>query len=113
MKTYGGMDVWIHVFLTSALVGGEWSAQRPRRKSRITNWKGGWVRPRTGVDAVEKRIILHCWESNPGCSALGPSLYQLGFPGSLSVIIKSEISILKYPHQPFNIIYFGIHCFIF
>jgi hypothetical protein len=23
MKVYGGMDVYIHVFLTSALVGGE------------------------------------------------------------------------------------------
>jgi hypothetical protein len=23
MKTYGGMDAWIHVFLTLALVGGE------------------------------------------------------------------------------------------
>jgi hypothetical protein len=28
MKTYGGVDVQIHVFLTSALVGGEWSASR-------------------------------------------------------------------------------------
>jgi hypothetical protein len=26
MKTYGGVDVYIHIFLTSALVGGEWSA---------------------------------------------------------------------------------------
>jgi hypothetical protein len=23
---WGGVDVWIHVFLASALVGGEWSA---------------------------------------------------------------------------------------
>jgi hypothetical protein len=28
MKTYGGVDVKIHIFLTSALVGGEWSASR-------------------------------------------------------------------------------------
>jgi hypothetical protein len=28
MKTYGGVDVWVHVFLTSALVGGELSASR-------------------------------------------------------------------------------------
>jgi hypothetical protein len=26
MKKYGGMDVEIQIFLTSALVGGEWSA---------------------------------------------------------------------------------------
>jgi hypothetical protein len=31
MKTYGGVDVLIHIFLTSALVGGEWSASRPCR----------------------------------------------------------------------------------
>jgi hypothetical protein len=26
MKAYGGVDVRIHIFLNSALVGGEWSA---------------------------------------------------------------------------------------
>jgi hypothetical protein len=31
MKTYGGVYVYIHVFLTSALVGGEWSASHPYR----------------------------------------------------------------------------------
>jgi hypothetical protein len=33
MKMYGGMDVYIHVFLTSALVGGEWSPSRPGRST--------------------------------------------------------------------------------
>jgi hypothetical protein len=28
MKAYGGVDVYIHIFLTSALAGGEWSASR-------------------------------------------------------------------------------------
>jgi hypothetical protein len=28
VKTYGGVDVYTHVFLTSALVGGEWLASR-------------------------------------------------------------------------------------
>jgi hypothetical protein len=31
MKAYGGVDVQIHIFLTSALVGGEWSASRSGR----------------------------------------------------------------------------------
>jgi hypothetical protein len=31
MKAYEGVDVYIHIFLTSALVGGEWSASRPCR----------------------------------------------------------------------------------
>jgi hypothetical protein len=29
MKTYGGVDVQIEAFLTSALAGGEWSVSRP------------------------------------------------------------------------------------
>jgi hypothetical protein len=53
------MDVYIHVFLTSALVGGEWSALRPGRftpgeRFPGTYWIGGWVGPRKGVDDVEK-----------------------------------------------------------
>jgi hypothetical protein len=31
MKAYGGVDVSIHIFLTSALIGGEWLALRPGR----------------------------------------------------------------------------------
>jgi hypothetical protein len=30
MKTYGGVEVQLHAFLTSALDGGEWSALHPR-----------------------------------------------------------------------------------
>jgi hypothetical protein len=33
MKTYGGVDVYIHILLTSALDGGEWSASRPGRST--------------------------------------------------------------------------------
>jgi hypothetical protein len=50
MKAYGGMDVYIHIFLTSALVGGEWSASRPGRfnpggTAPGTHWIRGWVDP--------------------------------------------------------------------
>jgi hypothetical protein len=31
MKAYGGVDVYIHIFLTSALAGGEWSDSRSGR----------------------------------------------------------------------------------
>jgi hypothetical protein len=37
MKAYGGVDVLIHIFLISALDGGEWSASRP---GRFTPGKG-------------------------------------------------------------------------
>jgi hypothetical protein len=31
MRAYGGMDVYIHIFLTLAVAGCEWSASRPGR----------------------------------------------------------------------------------
>jgi hypothetical protein len=31
MKAYGGADVYIHIFFTSVLAGGKWSASRPGR----------------------------------------------------------------------------------
>jgi hypothetical protein len=48
MKVYGGMDVQIHIFLTLALVGGEWSASHPGcitpgERAPGTHWIGGWV----------------------------------------------------------------------
>jgi hypothetical protein len=63
MKAYGGVDAEIHIFLTSALVGGEWSASRPsrftpRERTPNTHWIGGWVGPRAGLDNVEKRKFL-------------------------------------------------------
>jgi hypothetical protein len=63
MKACAGVDVWIRIFLTSALAGGEWSASRPGRftpgeRTRGTPWIGGWVDPRAGLDDVEKRELL-------------------------------------------------------
>jgi hypothetical protein len=63
MKAYGGVDVGIHIFLTSALAGGEWSAWRPGRftPGEITfgtYWIGGWVDSKAGLDDMEKRKFL-------------------------------------------------------
>jgi hypothetical protein len=59
MKAYGGVDVYIHIFLTSALAGDECSASRPGRfttgeTAPSTDWIGSWVDPRAGLDDVEK-----------------------------------------------------------
>jgi hypothetical protein len=63
MKAYGGMDVYIHIILTSALAGGEWVSFTPlpvypRERAPGTLWIGGWVDSRTSLDAVEKRKFL-------------------------------------------------------
>jgi hypothetical protein len=59
MEAYRRVDVLTHVFLTSALVGGERLASRPGRftpEERVpgTHWIGGWVDPRASLDNVEK-----------------------------------------------------------
>jgi hypothetical protein len=90
MKAYGGVDVQIHVFLTSALVGDERSASHPCHFTpgeRVpgTHWIGGWVGPRASLDDVEKRKFL----TLPGLELLtvshpdrSQSLYRLCYPGS-------------------------------
>jgi hypothetical protein len=59
MKTYGGVDVQTHVFFTSTLVGGEWSASHPGRftpgeRAPSTHLIGGWVGRSAGLDDMEK-----------------------------------------------------------
>jgi hypothetical protein len=63
MKAYGEVDVEIHIFFTSVIAGGEWSASRPCRFNPAetapgTHWIGVWVDPRTGLDDLEKRKFL-------------------------------------------------------
>jgi hypothetical protein len=48
MMKYGGVNVQSHIFLTSALAGGEWSSSRsgrftPGGKAQDTHWIGDWV----------------------------------------------------------------------
>jgi hypothetical protein len=59
MKVYGAVDAYIHICLTSASVGSEWSASRtgqftPREKAPDIHWTGGSVDPRAGLDDMEK-----------------------------------------------------------
>jgi hypothetical protein len=87
MKTYGGVDVYIHIFLTSALAGGECSASRP---GRFTPEKKptvliGYMHPRAGLEGVEKKNFLTPpgLELRPlGRPARSQSLYRLRYPGS-------------------------------
>jgi hypothetical protein len=53
----------MHVLLTSAVVGGEWSASChrcfiPGEGASLTHWIGGWVDPRASLDDVEKWKFL-------------------------------------------------------
>jgi hypothetical protein len=62
MKAYDGVDVQIHILLTSALVACEWSASRLGRftpgKEPVCHWMEYLVEPTAGVDDVVKRKFL-------------------------------------------------------
>jgi hypothetical protein len=61
LRHEGELGEWMYSpihSLTSALDGGEWSASHPgrftpRERAPGTHWIGGWVGPRTCVDAVK------------------------------------------------------------
>jgi hypothetical protein len=59
MKKYGGMEVWLHTFITSAVDRGEWSDPPPAALSPGIHWIGGWVDHRSGPDSVEKKKSLY------------------------------------------------------
>jgi hypothetical protein len=90
MKAYGRVDVEIHIFLTSTLAGGEWSASRPGRftPGEIdpgTHWIGDWVDPRTGFDDMGKRkflTLLRFGFRSLCLLARSQLLYRLRYPGS-------------------------------
>jgi hypothetical protein len=77
MKTYGGMNVLIQVFLTSAVVGSEWSASRPghfttAERNRVTHLTGGWVGPEIGLNDMERRKSYPYQDSSSDPSAVQP-----------------------------------------
>jgi hypothetical protein len=50
-----GVDVEIHILLTWALVGDEWSASLPGCLNPGTHSIGDWAGPRAGLEYVKKR----------------------------------------------------------
>jgi hypothetical protein len=85
----------IHIFLTSAQVGGEWEASRPghftSEKKALppgTHCIGGWVGPRAGAEAVEKR---------KRATLPGLELRPLGRPAHIAVAIPTALYWL--PHE--------------
>jgi hypothetical protein len=88
--TYRGADVEVHISLTSALVGGEWSALRPScfTQGEIAldiHYTGNWVGARASLDHIEKikNVILPGMEPRLlGRPIRSQSLYRMGYLGS-------------------------------
>jgi hypothetical protein len=88
-----------HIFLTSALVGGEWSASctghfTPEERVPSTNLIGGRLGPRDGLVDMEKKkfLILPGLELWPlSCSTCRQLLYQLSYPRYIFTSITLNI----------------------
>jgi hypothetical protein len=91
MKAYGGVDLYIHVVLTLALVGVEWSASLPCRFTRGNHWIGGWVDPRASLDDMETWKFM---------TLPGPELRPLSFPARSQSLyrLRYRSSRIKTPH---------------
>jgi hypothetical protein len=93
MKAYRRVDVRHHIFLTSALAGGEWSAScpghfTPGKRASGTHWIRGWVDPWAGVDDMVK------WKFLPPSPAQIPtpwssSRWPVAIPSTLSQVLRS------------------------
>jgi hypothetical protein len=88
------------LFLTSALVGGEWSASRPScftpgERAPGTHWMVGWVDPRVGLHYVRKFLTL------PGLVQPIDSRYtDCAIPAPFFVVIQNQILWCVYVHLP-------------
>jgi hypothetical protein len=78
MKAYGGVDAWIHIFLTSALAGGEWPASRPYS----FDWRLGGPQSRSGRGEI--KILDPTGTRTPAPRSSQPlvSRYTDCYPGS-------------------------------
>jgi len=74
MKSYGGVEVQLHSFLTSALDCSEWLTSRPGRFTPVPIEQEAGVGPRAGLDILGKReMSCRYRNSNPGPSIPQPS----------------------------------------
>jgi hypothetical protein len=77
MKTYGGVDIWIHVFLTSELSVDKWSVSypgrfRPGKRDADNHSMKDWMDPRTGLNGGRGDKSCHFRYYNSDPSAVQP-----------------------------------------
>jgi hypothetical protein len=100
-----GSEGIVPPFWTSALGGGEWSASctgyfTPGERSPGAHWLEGWVGPRTGLDAVEKRKMLLL----PGMEPWLSGSYPIAILTELSRLLVNSHFIEKYFKQKLYVI---------
>jgi hypothetical protein len=78
MKAYGGVEVWLHSFLTSVLDGGEWVDSTPRSHCS-RELEAGWAPQLVWTFFVDERNFLPLQGFEP----------LTRYPGSIVTVIAS------------------------
>jgi hypothetical protein len=125
MKAYGRVDVYIHIFLTSALVRGEWSTSRPgrftfRERAPSTHWIGGWLdqEPVWKMWSREDSLFYGDSNSNPSviqsvASRLPIKLSRLPISHSKYIFVFSILStLISFVCVCFCFLSFFRYCFL-
>jgi hypothetical protein len=94
MTTHGGVDVYVHVLLASALFGGEWSAPRPGRFT-----PGGCLGSRSGLELVARCCMLH--------RQTYPTSYKCGLYASHFIRHNANLSLCLTKHYAINSLWDG------
>jgi hypothetical protein len=110
MMMYGGVDVQIHMFLSSAVVGGvicfSLAGFNPGEKAPGTYCIGGWVGTKNGLDDVKriKTLSLPGLELRTRCHPVRSlSLYRLNYPGSLKCPKNNRIMNTRKQSRTFDL----------
>jgi hypothetical protein len=83
---------WRHMGVEEVSVT-PWPRFTPGEGTPGTHWIGGWVGPRAGLDAGDRRKILcPCRGSNPDRPARSQTLYCLSYHGSFGFYKRCGIS---------------------
>jgi hypothetical protein len=75
MKAHVVVNVFIHEFFTSALIGGEWAVSCLKsftymNRTHDSHWIGGWVNPGTSLDDVKREKSCSCQVSQSATLAI-------------------------------------------
>jgi hypothetical protein len=116
MKSYGGVKVWIHSFLTHVQDWGDWPASR---SCRFTHWKIApsahslkfSVGSRTRLLTGEKENLFLCWESSKKSTNTHPDawwIYIVRYVGVFHIAEMCDVTVMDWGASGYSQCWTGV-----